>query len=354
MSKKIVYIIPRFTTGGAEKLVLEYAKYFQKLDYDITVISVVAGGEMESDFVRLGASVYIFKRYNIFCFFNNLKKINRLIKEINPEIIHSNMFSADLSAFFIKRKFKNIKWISSQHNVEYYSSFIRKFIWKKILQKADRVIAVAKKVFEFDTNYFKLNKNLLEIKNGVEVNKWLNNDKILEKENINFAIIGRLERQKAHKYLFEVLKDIKNKNWKLHIFGTGSLEDYLKKLAKEYNLENNLVWHGVSKKLPENIIDIDVIIQPSLWEGLSLVIMEMMSAGKLIIASKIAGEELIKDKKTGLIFKTKDFSELKEKIEYVFSHKEELKEIALAGQKYAIEHFDLENNLKKVEKTYQE
>lgn len=354
MSKKIVYLIPRFTTGGAEKLVLEYAKYFQKFDYEIAVIAVNDGGDMEGEFVRLGAKVYIFKKYNIFCFLTNLRKIKKLIQEIDPDIIHSHIFSADLTAYFLKRKFRKIKWISSQHNVEYDASYIRKLIWKKILKKADLVIAVAKKVFEFDKKFFKLDENLIEIKNGVEIDKWLNlENKILDNEKIKFAIIGRLEKQKAHRYLFGVLKDLENKNWELHIFGAGSLEKKLQELAKMYNLENHLIWRGVSKNLKQDIKEIDVIIQPSLWEGLSLVIMEMMLAGKLIIASQIAGEELIKDNKTGLLFANEEFLKLREKINFVFKNREEAKKIALSGQEFAIKNFSLEENLKKIEENIQ-
>jgi glycosyltransferase involved in cell wall biosynthesis len=354
MSKKIVYIIPRFTTGGAEKLVLEYSKFFQKLKYEITVISIVGCGELEQEFEKNNINTVVFEKKNIFNFYKNIKKIKELIQDINPDIIHSHIFSADLVAYFIKKSFGQIKWISTQHNVECNASFIRKKIWKKILKKSDLVIAVAKKVYDFDKKYFKLNKNLIEIKNGVSLDKWFTSENnIFQNKTINFAIIGRLEKQKAHKYLFQVLKKIKNNNWLLHVFGVGNEEEKLKNLAKKYNLEENIIWHGVSFNLKKDVENIDVVLQPSLWEGLSLVIMEMMLAAKLILASEIAGEELIQNKKTGLLFKTGNFCELKDKINYILENEDKLIYLAKAGQKFALENFSLENNLERIKEIYE-
>ena len=158
MSKKIVYLIPRFSTGGAEKMLLDYVRYFKGQGFEILVIAVLAGGELEIEFENSGAKTYVFEKKGLFSFFKNLKKIKRIIKNFEADLVHSHVFSADFTAYFIKKEFKNIKWISTQHNVEYNSSFIRKKVWAKILKSADKVIAVSEKVFVFDKNYFKLKR----------------------------------------------------------------------------------------------------------------------------------------------------------------------------------------------------
>ncbi len=355
MSKKIVYLIPRFSTGGAEKMLLDYVRYFKGQGFEILVIAVLAGGELEIEFENSGAKTYVFEKKGLFSFFKNLKKIKRIIKNFEADLVHSHVFSADFTAYFIKKEFKNIKWISTQHNVEYNSSFIRKKVWAKILKSADKVIAVSEKVFVFDKNYFKLKNNLIKIQNGVDIEKWFTEKKeILKNKTVNLAIIGRLTKQKGHKYLFEALKDLKDKNWVLHIFGEGELKNKLKKIAKKFNLDKQIIWRGLSKDLITDTTEIDVLIQPSLWEGLSLVIMEMMLQGKIILASEIAAEELIQDKKTGFVCKNKNSKDLTEKIKYIIENREECKKIAKVGQDYAVKNFAITENLKKVAAIYRD
>jgi len=340
--KRILYLIPRFTTGGAERLVLQYTKYFKDLGFEVAVASVVGGGELINEFEKLGVEVFVGQKS-----LNGWKNLKQFCHKFKPDIIHSHVFSGDMAGFKLRHR---AKWISTQHNVGKEHSCLRRSILKRILPSADRVVAVGKNVEDFCVKKLKL-KNTILIKNGIEVEKWLgvDTDSLFSSDELNLAIIGRLEKQKGHKYLFKALSKLPNLKYKLHIFGAGSLESSLRYLSKGYNLTDKIIWHGVSTDLLKELKDMDVVIQPSLWEGLSLVIMEAMAAGRLVVTTPAGGDELIDDEEDGFITK---LSGLRKTIKFIFENKNEAKFFSLSAREKAKSEFTLEKNLKEIGNLY--
>ena len=352
MSKKILYLISRFTIGGAEQLVLQYTDYLQKQDYKITVASVVGGGELEKEFRALGIDIIFAKEKGCLNLWYNWQAIKKWVKKNKPEIIHSHIFSADVVGFLLHKK---VKWISTQHNVEQEYSWFRRLILKYILKRADKIVAVGEKVEDFCLTKLKLEKNkVILIRNGIKIEKWLAvpNDKLFSFEKLHLAIIGRIEKQKGHKYLFQALSKV-NFDWHLDIFGAGSLEKDLKQLAEQLKINKKITWQGVKFNLPKQLVQIDLVVQPSLWEGLSLAIMEVMIAGRLVVASLMAGGELIINKKTGLLIQVVDEQKIAESLDWIYKHKLEAKNIAQAGRQKA-EEFSLNKHLEKLCDLYDE
>lgn len=353
MPVKILYIIPRFTVGGAEKMVLQYARYFKARDFDITVASVVGRGELEQQFRDSGIEIFVAEKKSCFNLFKNYKYLKNIKKIFKPDIIHTHVFSADVAGYLLRR---GVKWFSTQHNVGAEHSWFRKLVLRFILRRAEKIIAVSPVVADFCAQELRLKaEKMVLIKNGVEIEKWRALPAIdFGKESIEMAVIGRLEKQKGHIYLLRALAEIKNLPWHLHVYGEGSLEKELKQQAEDLKIAGNITWHGVKPDIASELKNIDAVIQPSLWEGRSLVIMEAMAAGRFVIASPAAGEELIQDKKTGIIVSVHQYKELAEAVRWVWQNREPAKTMVLAGRDYARENFSIEKNISALEKLYAE
>ncbi len=346
---KILYIIPRFTAGGAEQLVWQYAKYFQDQGHEVLVVSTVGGGEWEQKFKDAGIEIFVNEKPGFFNWCKNYKKVKVIKKSFQPDIIHTHVFSADLFGYFLRQ---NVKWISTQHNVGRESSWLRQQVLRCILKKANQIIAVSSGVEKFCLEGLKLKNNqVTKILNGIEVDKWLNikNDNLFVTDKMRLGIIGRLEEQKGHEYLFQALAGL-SFPWILNIYGEGSKKEFLQKLAQDLNIQDKIIWQGVKDSYLE-MNNIDMIVQPSLWEGLSLVIMEAMAGGRVVVASNAAGEDLIEDEKNGFIVPAGDSVILTEKINYIWENREIGKKIANVAREKAKE-FDLNINIKKVEGIY--
>ncbi len=348
---KILYIIPRFTTGGAERLVLQYATHFQKQGQEVVVASTVGGGELVNEFKKLNIQVFPAGEKSFFGLCKNYFYLKRLKKTFKPDIIHTHVFSADFLGYFLRR---GVHWISTQHNVGREYSVLRKIILRFILRKTRQVIAVSGAVERFCLEDLKLVENKVKIVlNGIAVEEWLSveTDNLLVDKKLCLGVIGRLEKQKGHEYLLRALSQV-NFDWILYIYGVGSLESDLKKLALDLKIADKIVWQGVKNILLE-IKNIDVVVQPSLWEGLSLVIMEAMAAGRLVIASEAAGQELITDQVDGFLFKTGDSIELRNLLDHVDKHQEKMKAVANTASKKAQKEFGIEKNIREIAEIYE-
>lgn len=346
MQKKILYLIPRFTTGGAEMLVLQYAKHFKQAGFDVAVASVVGGGELVKEFEKAGITVLVSQNKTL----GSWRKLKKFYCQYSPDIVHSHVFSADLAGYLLVRK--KTKWISTQHNVGNEHSSLRQMILQFILKKTNKIVAVSEAVEDFCKQDLKLKNNIVLIKNGIETKKWLAlSSDILNTNKLKLATIGRLEKQKNHEFLFQSLSGLET-DWELNIFGAGSLEKSLKKLASDLKITEKIKWQGIKTNLITELKNIDVVIQPSLWEGMSLVIMEAMTAERLVITSQTAGRGLIENNKTGVLLD--DFNEKKwlEVLNKISVQKDWARNLARQGREYAKNNFDIAKHLEDLEKIY--
>jgi glycosyltransferase involved in cell wall biosynthesis len=444
--KKILYIFPRFTTGGAERLVLQYTQSLSKKKYDIAVASVVETGELLTQFDEQRIELFVGSRKTDRGRIGVAIKFKKFVRSFEPDIVHTHLFGGDLYGYLIKRFWKpSVEWIVTLHNVEHNTSWIRKRVWRYILQYADQVIAVAPRVERFAEQYFGLdsqidclssndhihsslpkisedqtvgsmknergrsavhlqrsvqtvlstkqtplvsryfasqpkisneqtvgsirkglgrssvqpqrglqsgNSQLITLLNGIDLKQWLLVSQKKQVGTVQIATIGRLEEQKGHRFLFDALAKLIEYDWELHVFGEGSLLKDLKKRAKRGRFDSHVHWHGAVQDLPKQLETIDVVVQPSLWEGMSLVIMEAMTAGKLVVASDTAGEGLIIDGKTGLLVPTGTTNALADVLEHVLNDKERFEDIGKNAREFAKDTFGIKKHIVELEEVY--
>jgi glycosyltransferase involved in cell wall biosynthesis len=98
-------------------------------------------------------------------------------------------------------------------------------------------------------------------------------------------------------------------NLNLYFIGNGPSLEYLKKLAKELHLEQNIFFLGIRERswIYKNLFSFDLLVQPSLYEGFGLTVIEGIAAGLPVIASKSGGpEEILADIPSGFLFNAMD------------------------------------------------
>lgn len=349
---KILHLIPRFTAGGAENLVLAYAKHLSESGVKVVVGSVVGGGELEEKFRENGIEIVVGKNRGIINFCRNYTRLRQCYGG-RVEIIHSHVFSADVMGFLLARKLK-IKWVSTQHNVEAGAPIWRKLVWKKILRSADKVIAVSDSVYNFCLNEWRLPKDkVVLIKNGIELEQWLavSEAELLAAPQLRLATIGRLEKQKGHEILLRALAQLKI-DWHLDVFGDGSLFEELRSLSRKLGIEKKIAWRGVVLNMPSELSKIDIVVQPSLWEGMSLVVMEAMASGRVVIASEPAAAGLIENNKTGIVAPVGAEQALVDALLRAWQDKDASRKMARAARDYAVDNFSIQNNLNAVADLY--
>jgi glycosyltransferase involved in cell wall biosynthesis len=99
------------------------------------------------------------------------------------------------------------------------------------------------------------------------------------------------------------------------IVGDGELRDELEQQVKQLGLEKDVILTGSRQDVEALLSMMDLLVLPSLWEGLPTVIMEGMASGVPVVATDIPGtRELIEHRKTGWLAEVKNPPALAEAI----------------------------------------
>ena len=127
-------------------------------------------------------------------------------------------------------------------------------------------------------------------------------------EKVRVLTIGRLIPRKGFQFLIRALPQIIEKaahNFEIEIVGDGPYHGELLKLAENLGVASHIHFVGSVPypKLPQKYRDADLLILPSLAEGMPLVVLEAMGTGLPIVASRVQGiDELVGDGVNGALF----------------------------------------------------
>ena len=136
-----------------------------------------------------------------------------------------------------------------------------------------------------------------------------------------------------------------NDKIKFVFIGDGELWEDAKRMVRAKNLSAEILLPGWKSNVADWLAFFDVFILYSLWEGLSLSILEAMSAGLPIIASDIKGNnELVKNGYNGFLVKIGDKDSFVKNILWISTHDRERDEMGknslkLVREKFALNRF---------------
>ena len=211
-----------------------------------------------------------------------------------------------------------------QHNVilKLFGKYLDS-IHFKTMNKADALVSLTS---ADKTNWEKhVNIPIFVIPNLVTVYP---NDISCYSERPNRIIcVGRLTRQKGFDYLIKAWALIANKypGWKIDIFGSGDLEDFLIQMIDNYNLKESITINKPTSNIFEEYDRSSIYVLSSRYEGFGLVLLEAMSFGIPCISFNCphGPSDMITNGEEGILVPVGDINKLAESIEWMITHKEE-------------------------------
>ncbi len=326
MEKIILFAIPDFRGGGAERVFLNL---INNLSRDKFIVHV-AVGKLQGEYCKyLPNDVIIHELGNT----NSIKSIIpiiKLVRSLRPHAILSTLgyvVSVSLSSVFLP---SNIKVISRFGNT--ISSFLddvkkdsrTKYIFQFMLNKlvvylSDIIIVQSTHmkndlIVKFSLDDKCIDK-IIKINNPVDIENLYKNvrvaslprniKKFIDTKKYIFVSVGRLDRQKNYKDLIQAfsIAHQSNSNIGLVILGEGSCRKELERLSNRLGVDKSVLMPGFVDNPEIVVANANCFISSSLYEGVSNAILEALSLGIPVIATNCPSGigEVIVDGKNGFL-----------------------------------------------------
>ncbi|HMQ68092.1 MAG TPA: glycosyltransferase [Ignavibacteria bacterium] len=287
-----------------------------------------------------------------------LRDLDKIVKENSIDIIHSHGGVAGMYARFYKKKYGNIKTVHTIHGIHYLNSgnlFRRYFslmIEQYLVQYTDKFICVSEADLKTaaenriaDTSKTTVINNGIDLKKFSEEKGQRNNELTkkydIKEEDLIIGNVSRFDFQKNQRFIIansvELLK--KYPNVKILLAGNGGLFEQCIESAKDTGMPERFIFTGEITNAEDYYPLIDIYVFPSLWEGLSISLIEAMATGRCILASDIeANKELITDRSNGLLFNTDDPVEYLKRLHELIDNKNLRTELSEKALKESLEY----------------
>jgi len=293
------------TTSGLKKkegiltIVLDYYSYFDRSKY---VLDIVADGVCDEDVIHsiIKSEInikYLPSRKN--STLRYIKSLIRLFKTEKYDVLYihgsSSIMCIDL---FIAKICGCKKRIVHSHNTSCNHPLINRLLRPIFYKSYTTALACGEQagIWLYGKNKFTV------IKNGRDVEKYKFKKEIrdsmrkklnLEDDVMAIGHVGNFNEQKNQKFIIAVLNEIikKTSNVKLYLIGTGYTKEIIENLVKENDLSNYVEFTGSINNVPDMLQAMDVMLLPSLYEGVPLVAIEWQICGLPCIISENVSKE---------------------------------------------------------------
>lgn len=294
--------------GGIESVIMNYYRAIDRTKIQFDFLCNTEQVAYEEEIKKLGGQIFKIpsRSKNIILYH---KKINKFFEEnaYKYATIWVNICSlANIDYLKYAKKYEIKYRIIHCHNSQNMDSKLRKML-HIINRKMLKVYATdfwtcsndANKWF-FDKKIMKKN-NIVHINNAIDCNKYRYSEEIRKQyrekmnleDNLVFGHIGRFHFQKNQMFLLEIFNEIHKikPDSKLILIGDGEDKEKILNKINQLKLERSIELLGVRGDVEKIIQAMDAIIFPSLFEGLSLVLVEAQANGISIFASDTISKE---------------------------------------------------------------
>jgi len=285
---KVLQVIEALTLGGAERLVVELAHEYHRRGLDSKVLCLSQPGPWAAPLEAAGLFAGCIGKHRGVDF-HALAALRRRIRELAPDIVHSHLFTANLWTRLASLPSKKHGLVITVHIVDSLPTPVHYLADRLLAPVADRYVAVSAAVHDHYTAHGIPLQRLRTIPNGI---KW---DGIESVEPFTRPVpliraCGRLVPQKGFEQLIRAAAILakRGRDFTIEIIGEGPERARLTQQIETAGVVDRVKLLGSRDDSRRLIAECDVFVLPSRKEGLPLVILEAMHAGRPIVASNLS------------------------------------------------------------------
>lgn len=286
--------------------------------------------------------------FSLICEAVKLAKLNKIT------LLQTHGYKPSIVGFFLKH-YLGLPWVPFLHGDTAEDLKVRCYfqLEKFFVRKADAIITVSDAMRQemlgrgFSSYKVHAVRNAIDPSLFDSVSTECTSRDFLRLHGLNgfgpvIGIIGRMSPEKGHSVFLEAFPRVLAKvpNARAVFLGTGQEEARLRNICVEKGLQNHVHFIGFQEDIAAWYPILDLVVLPSLSEGLPNVAMEAMLFSKPIVATVVGGvPEVVEDGVTGKMVSAGNASDLADAIADVMTNPGLMAEYGTRGRKKVLEEF---------------
>jgi len=352
-------------TGGAERVIANLTRHLDKSQFNVTACHLVRPrGAIGDELVRDGYDVAdvarddrMIRRYFSF------RALCRVAEARRIDVIHSHTHYALIDASLCSlAMWRRIKVVHTFHYGNYPHVPARyRFLEGFGSRVADRLVAVGIEQQKLVRSTYGLSGDRVDVvTNGVDATSapvdpaW--RERLRSSGAVVIGTICTFIEQKGLPDLLKVAVELNRAgaNVLFVVVGDGVLRTQIEQQCRALDLSERVLFTGWKQAASSTMLPLfDVFFQPSLWEAMSMVVLEAMAAGKPIVATDVGdNRHVVRDGETGFIAQRSDVPTMVNALRRLVESPELRRTFGESGRRRHAEHYTVDLMTRRYERLY--
>ena len=311
---KVLEVIRQGQIGGGESHLLDLIAGFKSSDV-IPIVMAFTPGHLIKTLESKGVKCYVLPTEKPFDF-SVFRAIKKIVRDEKIDIVHAHGSRAASNMLWSRWTLK-LPMVYTVHGWSFHQDQsrivqkLRALSEKLICNNCRKVVCISKSNAKTGIDMFGLEKCDV-IENGINLNLFnanaegqnLRSDFNLSEDDFVVGLVARITCQKAPiEFAESIIKaNAAEPRIKGLIVGEGDMKDQLVDYIKEQKAESIFRLSDFRTDVPDLLRMLNVYCLPSLWEGLSIALLEAMAMRKPVVVTPTDGtKEIISNGKNGIV-----------------------------------------------------
>ena len=352
--------------GGAEMVVRDLATAADSTRFHVSICCLKNLGQLGQELERQGADIFTLPGvdYDRADYFTS-RRLHALIRARGVDVVHSHTTHALLDSGLCRRSFAGARALHTFHFGNYPHKKTSELWMERVGSRlVDCRVAVGAVQRGQIAAALGLREDAIDVvRNGVAVP--VPDERVAAfraqtaaADQVLVGTLATLIPQKGLADLLRVARQVRDRRSDVHfvVVGEGVLRPELERLRAELGLESAVTFAGwIADAARGALPAFDVYLQPSLWEAMSISILEAMGAAKPVVTTKVGeASHIIEPGVSGYLFAPGDVAGMASAVLDLAAHSDTRRRVGAAAERTVADHHTVGHMVRAYETIYDE
>lgn len=352
---RVCHISMCLTTGGLERLLVEFARRTNPLEFEVQFVALGELGGPAEEIRELDCPVAAFSRETHGSRWRQISALARHLRNTEVDLVHTHNTFAHFYGTLAARLAGIRAIMNTQHGRGCGDHWKQRWHFRLANRLSRRVLAVSEDSVRMCRQQDRWGRRYIHtLWNGIDLNRFAYRGPAREPHAISVA---RLSPEKDFPTLIQAIPYVlpEHPEFRLSIVGEGKERPLLEQLIRQLELTDRVRLLGERRDVPELLEQAALFVSSSSTEGISLTLLEAMAVGLPIVATAVGGNpEVVQDGATGYLVPAGDPKSLAHAINRHLSQRDTWKPMSQLARQRVETQFNIERMIYEYEDIYRD